>query len=65
MSVGCLLRRQEAEEIPEHEDLGNFQTVSIAKNEKVCSGKNSKGVGRRSLLQRDCRCVTHEYSQPS
>ena len=48
----------------ELEDLENSQPVPIAKKEKVCSEENSKGVGR-SLLQRDCRYVTHEYNQPS
>lgn len=35
----------------------------LQKNEKVCSGENTKGMGRRSVLKRDCRCVTHESNQ--
>lgn len=60
VSVEYLIRRQEAEKIEEREDLEHSQPVHIAKqnkttlkNEKVCSGENTKGMGGRSLLKRD------------
>ena len=46
---------------PDLEDLENSQPIHVAKNEKMCSGENTKSVAGQSLHKE----ITNAFNQPS
>ena len=49
---GDKLRELFSKKEPELEDMENSQAIYIVKNEKACSGENTKGVAGRPFLKR-------------
>lgn len=58
LKTECLSKKE-----PELEDLKNYQTIYIVKNEKACPEENTKGVTEQ-LFDEEIMGTTHELKKP-